>query len=110
MYTRVAPGVGGRGARHPGELLEGTSEDVVVVGGVVVGVAAETELDTKGTSCPTASKLSEARAESVSNRRRQGRARLSRSAVITPVPWWARHGVISGMVPVDMGRERAAGT
>ena len=110
MYTRVVPGFGSRGARHPVELLEGTSEEVVVVGGVVVGVAALAEPDVSGTSCATPKTLSEARAESAGNRRRKWRARLSCSAVIAHFPWWARHSVIAGMVPVDLGREGAART
>jgi hypothetical protein len=77
MYTSVVPGFGSRAARHPDELLEGTSEDVVVVGGVVVGVAASAEPDAHGTSCVRPKTLSEARAESADNRRQMGRARLS---------------------------------
>jgi hypothetical protein len=76
MYTSVVPGFASRGARHPEELLEGTSEDVVVEGVVVVGVAASAEPDVSGTSCATPATLSEARAESAGNRRRKGRARL----------------------------------
>jgi hypothetical protein len=80
MYWRVVPGIGGRGARHPEELLEGTSEEVVVVGGVVVGDAAATEAepDARGASCDKAKTLTSARNETAGTRRRETeRARLS---------------------------------
>jgi hypothetical protein len=80
MYRRVVPGFGGREARHPEELLEGTSEEVVVVGGVVVGDAAEAgaEADARGTSCDKANPLISARNETAGRRRRRTeRARLS---------------------------------
>lgn len=86
MYWRVVPGLGAREARHPGELLEGTGEDVVVVGEVVVGVAAEAEPDSSGTHDATATMLTKARAEIADSRSRKGRARLSCSAVIAPFP------------------------
>jgi hypothetical protein len=81
MYWRVVPGLGARDARHPEELLEGTDEDVVVVGEVVVGVAAAAEPDSSGTHEPTATAtatvLTNARAERAGSRSRTGRARLS---------------------------------
>jgi hypothetical protein len=81
MYWRVVPGLGARDARHPEELLEGTDEDVVVVGEVVVGVAAEAEAEAEpaisGTHDATANMLTKARAESAGGRSRKGRARLS---------------------------------
>jgi hypothetical protein len=81
MYWRVMPGLGARDARHPEELLEGTGEDVVVVGAVVVGVAAEaeteTEPDVSDTHDAAASMLTKVRAERVPSRSQKGRARLS---------------------------------
>jgi hypothetical protein len=71
MYWRVVPGLGGRDDGQPEELLEGTREDVVVVGGVGVvgGVAAEAEPDASGTACKTANTLTKAKAESAGSRR-----------------------------------------
>jgi hypothetical protein len=79
MYWRVMPGLGARDARHPEELLEGTGEDVVVLGVVVVGVAAEaeTETDVSDTHDAAASVLTKVRAEHVPSRSQKGRARLS---------------------------------
>jgi hypothetical protein len=77
MYWRVVPGLGARDARHPEELLEGTGEDVVVVGPVVVGVAAEAEPDVSDTHDAAASMLTKVRAEHVPSRSQKGRARLS---------------------------------
>jgi hypothetical protein len=79
MYWRVVPGLGGRDARHPEELLEGTDKNVVAVGEVVVGVAAAAEPDSSGMHEPTATAtvLTNARAESAGSRSRTGRARLS---------------------------------
>lgn len=71
------PGLGARDARHPEELLEGTGEDVVVVGAVVVGVAAEAETDVSDTHDAAASMLTKVRAERVPSRSQKGRARLS---------------------------------
>jgi hypothetical protein len=73
----VVPGLGTREARHPEELLEGTGEDVVVVGAVIDDVAAEAEPDSSGTHDTTATMLTKATAESADSRSRKGRARLS---------------------------------
>jgi len=47
MYWMVVPDFGGRTTAHPGELLTGTDDDVVVVGGVVV-VEVRVGLDWRG--------------------------------------------------------------
>jgi hypothetical protein len=73
----VVPGLGTRDARHPEELLEGTGEDVVVVGAVIDGVAAEAEPDSSGTHDAAPTMLTKARPESADSRSRKGRARLS---------------------------------
>ena len=81
MYCSVVPAFDGRADRQPEELLDGTGKDVVVVGGVVVGVAAEADADAGGTNgataTPTAQALNSASTESVGSLWRAERARLS---------------------------------
>jgi hypothetical protein len=83
MYCSVVPAFGSRAARQPEELLDGTGDDVVVVSGVVVGVAteaeaeAEEEADVSGANNATANALNIARTESAGGRWRTERARLS---------------------------------
>jgi len=90
---------------HPGDALTGTGSDVVVVGGVVVGEAADaadaTDADETGTISEVARPAAPTSPKSA--RRRKRRARPTRSVDIAPFPR-GDHRMIATMVPASARR------